>query len=215
MKISAITAQQRDSNRVNIMVDGSYRFSLEITQLSNLGIKVGKEYTDQEIEHLLSESEFGKLYARALEYCLMRPHSSREVHDYLRRKTYARRVKSRRTGNVVERPGVSPAIAERVFDRLIQRGYIDDEKFSKYWIENRNLSKGVSRRKLRAELQAKGVGSDIIERQLRDTERLDADELRKVIAKKRNRYLDQQKFMQYLARQGFSYDDIREVLSEE
>jgi regulatory protein len=40
-------------------------------------------------------------------------------------------------------------------------------------------------------------------------------ELQKIIAKKRSRYDDEQKFMAYLARQGFSYDDIKEALREE
>jgi hypothetical protein len=41
MKITGITAQQRDKNRINVMVDGKYRFSLDILQLGDLGIKVG------------------------------------------------------------------------------------------------------------------------------------------------------------------------------
>lgn len=61
------------------MVDGVFRFSLDIFQVSDIGIKVGKEYTDDELAKLESESQFGKLYARTLEYCLMRPHSAREV----------------------------------------------------------------------------------------------------------------------------------------
>lgn len=49
-------------------------FSLDVFQVADLGIRVGKEYTDSELTALETESQFGKLYARALEYCLMRPH---------------------------------------------------------------------------------------------------------------------------------------------
>lgn len=208
MKITAVTAQQKDKNRVNIMVDGKYRFSLDIFQYADLGIKVGKEYTDEELTLLVTESQFGKLYARALEYCLMRPHSSREVRDYLYRKTRDTRTK---TGEM--KKGVAPEITTRVFNRLVEKGYIDDEKFTRYWVENRNLTKGASRRKLQAELRAKGVESGIIERHLAESIRSDEDEIEKIIAKKRNRYPDDQKLMQYLARQGFSYDDIKQALS--
>ena len=79
MKITGITSQTKNDNRVNVMVDGAYRFSLDIFQLSDLGIRVGKEYTEEELLELESESQFGKLYARTLEYCLMRPHSAKEV----------------------------------------------------------------------------------------------------------------------------------------
>lgn len=192
------------------MVDGKYRFSLDIFQYADLGIKVGQEYTDEELTLLETESQFGKVYARALEYCLMRPHSAREVKDYLYRKTRATRTK---TGEV--KKGIAPEITERVFDRLVEKGYIDDEKFARYWVENRNLTKGASRRKLQAELRAKGVESAIIERYLAESDRSDEGELEKIIAKKRNRYPDDQKFMQYLARQGFSYDDIKNALTSD
>ena len=215
MKITALTAQQKDPSRVNVMVDEKFRFSLDIYQVADLGIKVGKEYDDKELTELETESQFGKLYARALEYCLMRPHSLREVRDYLYRKTLSKRYKSKRTGELKERLGVSKAVTERVFNRLVEKGYVDDEKFARFWVENRNQRKGISQRKLQAELAAKGVASDIIERQLAASERSDSDELDKIIAKKRARYDDEQKLMQYLARQGFSYDDIKRALAGE
>lgn len=208
MKITAITAQQKDKNRVNVMVDGKYRFSLDIFQYADLGIKIGKDYTDEELTLLETESQFGKVYARALEYCMMRPHSSREVRDYLYRKTRDTRTK---TGDI--KKGVAQEITARVFDRLVDQGYVDDEKFTRYWVENRNLTKGASRRKLQTELRTKGVESSIIERHLTDSVRSDENEIEKIITKKRNRYPDDQKLMQYLARQGFSYDDIKQALS--
>ena len=212
MKITALSIQQKDPNRVNVMVDGKYRFSLDVYQLAHLGVRVDNEYSDKELAELETESQFGKLYARALEYCLMRPHSAREVRDYLYRKTRTTMVKSRRTGEIKERLGVSMEMTERVFDRLVEKGYIDDENFTRFWVENRNQTKGVSRRKLQAELMAKGVSRSIIDRALLNSNRTDYAELMKVIAKKRSRYPDEQKLMQYLARQGFSYDDIKHAL---
>lgn len=215
MKITAISSQQKNANRVNVMVDGKYRFSLDIFQVADLGIRVGKEYTDEELTELETESQFGKLYARTLEYCLMRPHSAKEVRDYLYRKTRATKLRSKKTGELYDKPGVSSAITQRVFDRLVEKGYIDDEKFARYWVENRNLTKGASKRKLTSELRAKGVQQSIIEKNLSESIRSDEDELAKVIAKKRKRYPDEQKLIQYLARQGFSYDDIKSALAED
>lgn len=208
LKITAITTQVKNKTRVNVMVDGRYRLSLDVAQYADLGVRVGKEYTEEELVALETESQFGKVYARALEYCLMRPHSAKEVRDYLYRKTRDTRTK---TGGI--KPGVSPEITYRVFDRLAEKGYIDDEKFARYWIENRNMTKGSSRRKLIAELRTKGIDGSLIDRLLAESSRSDSDELQKVIAKKRVRYPDDQKFIQYLARQGFSYDDIKESLA--
>lgn len=192
------------------MVDGTFRFSLDIFQVSDLGIRVGKDYTEEELQELESESQFGKLYGRALEYCLMRPHSAKEVRDYLYRKTRDTRTK---TGGV--KKGVPVEVTTRVFARLSEKGYVDDEKFARYWVENRNMTKGASRRKLISELRSKGVEPSLVERLWDDSQRSDEDELQKIIAKKRGRYPDDQKFMQYLARQGFSYDDIKRALSSD
>lgn len=225
MKITNITAQQKNHNRVNVMVDGTYRFSLDVFQLVDLGIKIGNEYSEQELVALETESQFGKVYSRALEYCMMRPHSAREVRDYLYRKTRTikklkkpserQKAKGNFEPTIVEIPGVAAEITSRVFDRLVEKNYIDDEKFTRYWVENRNLTKGSSRRKLTAELRAKGIESSIIERHLADSSRDEVDELQKIITKKRARYPDEQKFIQYLARQGFSFDDIKSALKED
>lgn len=209
MKITSISQQVKDKNRVSVSVDGKYRFSLDVFQLSSLGIRVGADYTEAELVALEQESQFGKVYARALEYCLMRLHSAREVRDYLYRKTRSTR---RPTGEVKE--GVSPEITARVFDRLLEKGYINDELFARSWVENRSLVKGISQRKLSAELMAKGIDRSISDRLLAATERSDASELQKVIAKKRARYPDVQKLIAYLARLGFSYDDIKSALRD-
>lgn len=209
MKITAIAAQARNPDRVNISIDGKYRFSLDILQLSELGIKVGRELTDQELADLEQESQFGKVYTRALEYALMRPRSQREMRDYLYKKTRDTRTK---TGAL--KKGVSPELTGRVFDRLLEKGYMNDEKFARFWVENRNVRKGSSLRKLSAELTAKGVDKTIIDEVVSESDRSDHDELQKIIAKKRNKY-DDQKLMAYLARQGFSYDDIKEAMASE
>lgn len=214
VKITAISAQAKDPNRVNISVDGKYRFSLDIYQVADLGVRLGKEYSQEELVNLEQESQFGKLYSRALEYTMLRPHSAKEVRDYLYRKTRTTKYRSR-TGEIKERQGFSQDLVDRVYQRLIEKGHIDDERFARYWVENRNLRKGSSRRKLQAELASKGVDRSIIEQQLEHSGRSDEDELQKVIAKKQARYPDRQKFIAYLARQGFSYDDITAALSED
>ena len=188
---------------------------MDISQVASLGVKLGREYSGQEINQLEQESQFGKLYSRALEYCLIRPHSAREVRDYLWRKTRLTRYKSKKTGEIKERPGVSQKLADRVYDRLVEKSYINDDEFTRYWVENRNQTKGMSRRKIEAELRSKGVSDEIIKHNIEQTLRNDADELQKIISKKQSKYPDQQKFIQYLARQGFSYDDIKSALHQE
>ena len=63
------------------------------------------------------------------------------------------------------------------------------------------------------ELMKKGVARDIIERVLNNSERNDEEEIKKIVAKKRARYSDE-KLIQYLCRQGFQYDVVKNVVEE-
>lgn len=140
----------------------------------------------------------------------MRTRSTKEVRDYLYRKT---RPSPLKTGGMKQ--GVPVELTERVFDRLFGRGFIDDEKFTRFWIENRQVRKGISRRKLQAELRAKGIENSLIEACFAESPRDELEELKKVIEKKRRRYDDEQKFMRYLVQAGFSYDNVKRALAED
>lgn len=209
MKITSVELQAKNKNRVNVHVDGAYRFSLDVFQLGELGIKVGRDYSEEELVAIERESQFGKLYSRALAWALSRPHSERETHDYLTRVSRPRRKKNGELSDAIP-----VDIGERVLERLKEKGYVDDIRFTRFWVENRNLTKGVSRRKLSAELASKGISSGLVNEVLGTSGRSENDELRKVIAKKAGRYADEQKLIAYLARQGFGYDDIKAALNE-
>lgn len=209
-KVTALTAQLRSPGRVNVFLDGKFSFSLDVTQIIEWGLATGKDITDAELEELRTESDFGKLYTRSLEYALTRPRSQREMKDYLWKKTRPVRKKDGST-----KEGMSQAVADRVLERLIERGYVDDEKFARFWIDNRNVRKGTSFKKLTQELRQKGVEPVLIESLLGSSERTNEAELRKILQKKRSRYDDPQKLIAYLQRLGFSYSDITDALRED
>lgn len=212
-KITGISVQAKNPNRVNVSIDGIYRFSLDMFQVTELGLKVGQEFSEAEIVALEQESSFGKLYARSLEYCLMRPHSAKEMRDYLWRKTRDSKYKTRQ-GEIKDRVGVSKETSDRVYERLLSKGYINDEKFARFWVENRNQRKGTSFRKLEAELRAKGIDAGVIREAMQKNTRDEKSELDKIIEKKASKYDDKRKLMAHLVRQGFSYDDVKTALED-
>ena len=216
-RITDIKEAVRSQNRVNIYIDDKFFCSLDISQIVDFHLKIGKQLTEEELSDIKRASEFGKFYTLALEYVLMRPHSIKEVRDYLKRKTIDRkvRVKNPKTGeySTKERPGYDKSLVPLVMERLEERGYLDDYRFAELWVENRNISKGTSQKKLRLELQQKGVSSEIIDAVFAASGRDEHDELRKIIARKQTKYPDRQKLMQYLLRQGFNYSDISDELS--
>ena len=85
--ITDIKEAVRDQDRLNIYIDGKFFCSLALSQVVDLKIKIGRQLSDEELVSLKRASEFGKLYQRALEYALMRPHSQKEMRDYLKKKT--------------------------------------------------------------------------------------------------------------------------------
>ncbi len=202
MRITAIKAQVRNPERVSIYIDGKYTFSLTQNQLLEQKLFVSKELDELQLNELKNESDYGKLMERTMNYVMIRPRSVREVRDYLWRKKAA------------------PETGERVVQKLASRGYLDDVAFAKSWVRARQLTKPVSKRRLTAELMHKGVATELIEQALGGNEADGTyDEitaLRQIVAKKRRqaRYQDDQKLMQYLARQGFGYDLIKQTLQE-
>ncbi len=212
--ITDIQQAFKNPNRVNIFVDGVFKLSLDIFQVTDLKIKIGMLLTAQDLLDLEQQSEFGKIYARALEYCLVRPRSEKEVRDYLWKKTLNKKLRKQKTGEIYEKKGVSLESVEQTMARLREKQYIDDEKFARFWVENRRQRQGSSLRKLKAELAQKGVSSQIQELVLAESGRNDSDELQKIIAKKAKCYTDQQKLMRYLISQGFAYEQVKLALEQ-
>lgn len=199
MKITKIEAQVKTRGRYSIYIDDTFSFGLSELALIESGIRVGLEITETELSGYKEQSDFDKIYNRVLGLLARRPRSERELHNYLvRKKTDIESI-------------------EKILNRLSINGYVNDQDFARRWVENRRLLKPISTRKLHLELKQKRIAEDIIQAVLADDETDEKDVLRKLIARKRTqtRYQDKIKLMQYLARQGYNYDDIKQVLSEE
>ena len=196
-RITKLKQGVRDENRVNVFVDGKFVFSLDISQVVDFKLKVGQEISKEELSELEKASEFGKLYQRTLEWVLIRPRSERETYDYLKKKTFEKRLDENYIGSIIE--------------KLEDKKYLDDLKFAEWYVENRFVKKGVSRRRLEVELVKKGISREIINQVFSESERNDETEILKKKKKKRAKY-DDEKLIQYLVRQGFPYELVRDLV---
>ena len=214
-KITNLKQGVKNPNRVNIFINGKYSFSLDISQVVDYKLKAGQEISKEKLSELKSASDFGKLYQRTLEWVLLRPRSVRETEDYLQRKlrnvlrgpfaTNEEQVSEALPVTTGERERVREEYSEfsnEIIDKLISKGYLNDQTFAKFWVENRFIKKGISKKRLQLELIKKGISREIIEEALKS--RNDEEEIQKIIAKKRKKY-DDDKLISYLVRQGFSY----------
>lgn len=197
MKITAIKQQLKRADRYSVFVDEKYSFSLSESALIEHRLASGQELSPAELSDLKEAAGLDKAYGLALRYVAIRPRSEGELADYFRRKQ------------------IDAEAGKQIVERLRSVGLVDDSAFARAWVANRRLLKSVSKRRLQLELRQKRVPGDIIDQVLQEDEGDDRQALRDLVEKKRSRYPDQQKLMQYLARQGFNFDDIKSVLTEE
>jgi regulatory protein len=199
MKITRITQQQKQHNRYSVFVDEKYAFSLSETKLLESRLVSGQELTKEQIADYKKLSAEDTLYNRALNYVALRPRSIWEVEFYLKRKD-------------------SPApLIEQITNKLTELGLLNDKKFVQMFVHDRALLRPTSRRKMIMELRKKHISEEVIQLTFETEPTDDLTTLREIVAKKRQltKYKnDELKFMQYLARQGFGYSDIKQVLSE-
>lgn len=200
MKITSIKQQVKRTDRYSIFVEGKYSFSLSENALLSSKLASGQELSKEEVREFKKISNEDKLYHQTLRYVAMRPRSRWEVEFYLDRKK-----------------GASPALIETILNKLSNIGLIDDVKIAKAFVADRRLLRPTSRRKMFAELKKKRVADEIIEQALGSEADDEQTALQEMIERKRRqtKYQDDLKLMQYLARQGFGYDDIKHALKKE
>jgi regulatory protein len=106
---------------------------------------------------------------------------------------------------------------EWVIDKLLEQGYLNDDEFARYWVEQRNQFKPISPRALRFELRRKGIADQIIEPIIEGS--TDAESAAAQAARSQRwrwRELDEETFRKkmaaFLQRRGFSWGVVREVL---
>jgi regulatory protein len=200
MKITSIKQQVKRLDRYSIFVERKYAFSLSESALLESKLASGQELSEQQVKEYKKLSEDDKLYNQTLRYVALRPRSRWEIEFYLEKKKKA-----------------SPPRVEHILNKLSNIDLINDEQLARAMVHDRQLFRPASRRKITAELRKKRIADEIIEKVLQDEPAGDRAALLAVIERKRrqSKYQDDTKLMQYLARQGFGYDDIKHALQQE
>jgi regulatory protein len=197
-KITRLTLQKRNHQRVNVYLDGEYAFGL--SRIVAAWLQVGQEISDEKIEQLLAADAVEVAYRRALNFLSYRPRSESEV------------IKNLRKHNTDEN------IQREVINRLKNNGMINDRLFAQTWVENRCELRPRGARLLQYELRQRGVDQEIIDQTL---EGLDEQELAYRAAKSKARKLrhsDQdtfrKKLFSFLSRRGFDYGTSAVIVTQ-
>lgn len=196
-KVTSLEPQKRSGDRMNVYIDGEFACGLAVGLAINL--YVGMELSDEDIATLQHDDEVERARDKALNYLSYRPRSASEVRDYLSQKEF------------------SATIIEETLERLRRVDLIDDQAFARYWVENRLRFRPKGRRALSFELRQKGLDTRTIEQSLADYDEAAAIEKAAASQARRLHHLPPDVFKKRLygrlARRGFSYDLIRDILA--
>jgi regulatory protein len=196
--ITALSAQKKSSDRVNVYLDGEFAFGLAYSAAATL--RVGQMLSPTEVAALQAQDTVEKAHASATRLLAHRPRSQAEIQRQLQTKGY------------------NQTVIDQVIERLAAVNLINDEQFARYWIEQRETFRPRGHLALRQELQQKGIAREIIEAALAGVDETTA--ARQSAERKAQQLAGlpemefKKKLGQYLQRRGFPYESIRLVTDD-
>jgi regulatory protein len=205
MKITAIKAQRRQTERVNVHVDGEFRLTLARELVLRRGLRIGDEVTDTLLAQLEREDLLWKAREASLSLLSHRPRSARELERRLARKEFPAEV------------------ATSTVQDLADKGLVDDSAFAESFVRDRVRLRPKGKRRLVQELRAKGVAQETAEAAVGEVmmrEEVSEEELARAAAAKWSPKPNEEpraarrRLYGFLARRGFGADAIRAVMEE-
>jgi regulatory protein len=194
---------QKNKKRFNIYLDGQFAFGLSAEAKLKAGLKIDQEISSSRAEKLIKEDEFLKFYDRVLRFLSYRPRSEKELQDWFKKK---------QVGSETQR------LIEKKLRRL---NYLDDREFARWWVEQRMSFRPFGKRRLLLELRQKGISQEMIEEQLNSLKDEELSRLAVKLAKKKLKVLKNQPYFEarekltaFLARRGFGWEIIKEVVAK-
>lgn len=191
--ITALTVQKKNTNRINVFLDGDFSFGLYIVNAMHL--KVGQIITQEMIDKLIKEDQIEDGYQKALKFISYKPRSSFEV------------VKKLRAYDLNE------DVISLIMEKLVEKKYVDDLQYAENWVENRSANKPRSQKLIKWELKNKKISEEIINAVTGDM--LPEEELAILAAEKYARRLSgfeeeifTRRLSGYLIRRGFNYSTV-------
>lgn len=207
--ITQIAQAVRNTERVNIYLNGKFWIGLGKNDLITLRLATGRELTELEKQEVESISSRGKLIGKALRFMQLRPRSSGEVKDYL-----------------VFRNKIEEEEAQSIIDYLQEKELLSDEKFAQWYIDYKFGSGIHGVNKIKTELYKKKVDTKVINtllEKLNSNEEFKDEQLTKIeefankikgTIKAKDAYDLRSKLINRLMSRGFKYDQIKIVMKK-
>lgn len=180
--------------KIHILIDNKYQITTDIDFWAEHYIKDGTEINDEQWEELTQQINYRKAVNKCYDLLSRRDHSVKELKTKLLRT-------------------VDETTADMAIDKMLDLGYLDDEKYAKSLLNYLTSEKKMSKAFVRQEMYKRGLSSDIIAEATEDFEFDNSANCAQLIATKYKRKLSadggKEKVTAALMRKGFSYSDIK------
>lgn len=193
------TMEPYTKTKFKIYIDGQFAFVLYKGELSRYCLKEGQEISSELVEKIENEVILKRAKLRAMYLLNDMSRTESELRTKLKQNFYTDKV-------------IDAALAY-----VKSFGYIDDDAYIRDFILTRQNKK--SKKELYAELVKKGIPKALIELSMEEYHegRGEQEAIRKILRKRHYRAEtasedEERKLYGYLARKGFRYDDIQQVL---
>lgn len=185
--------------KYKVDLDGQFAFVLYKGELSRYGVKEGAELTEETVDEIYNTVLLKRAKKRAMHLLEDMDRTESGLREKLRQ-------------------GLYPAeIIEKAIDYVRSFGYLNDARYAENFILSRRNSK--SRKEIHALLLGKGISDEEISIAFENCygNQEEQEAVRRILEKKRvdpktadDR--EMQKIYGYLARKGFRYETIRQVI---
>lgn len=214
MKITKLSSQKRDSNRVNMYIDEEFFCGVSLDGVAKFNLYLNKELNEELLEEILFEELKNRFFQRAINYL------SKTIKTEFQLKTYLSNIAYKKKGKwYVDIPKDQiELVVNETISRLREYGYINDEEFAEQFIQSRIRNKPRGKTVLVSELISKGINIDLAKEKVEDLVEDEYGMLKRIYTKKYGGEIlkrDNLKKINFLKRKGFNWDLINEFIDNE
>jgi regulatory protein len=198
--ITDLRTGKKNEKRIHVHLDGRFAFSLDAEVAEREGLQTGQELPESRLQTLARSDQYQRALNAAFRYLGYRPRSEAEIREKLLKRDFV------------------PEVVDEVIGRLRELGMVDDIAFARFWVENRESFRPRSRRLTGLELRRMGVGREVVEQVVEETD--DAGNAYRAAVQKTRQWpvVDYHDFRRrlgdYLRRRGFDYEVINHVVGK-
>ena len=200
--ITKIEAQKNNKDRYSIFIDDEFAFGVHVDILIKHNLRKGLELNETEVLELQQDESVKKAVLAGIKHISYKQRTCKEVSDKLRDLEYV------------------PSQIEEAIDKLIEMGFLDDQKYAEEFVDTRQ--KRYGRKRIFLELRKRGITEQVAENALDSFLDIDAG-YEQALEMARKKYaqcegLETQKaaarIQGMLLRKGYSYDVVNTIIKE-